>query len=87
MFLYVIKAPLHSGQEHILNIACLSPPYMVFELPSNLVLRRVGAANWLSFIAFAWGTVMMAQAWAKNYQTLMVLRFFIGFFESGFFPG
>lgn len=64
-----------------------SPPYMVFELPSNIVLRKVGVANWLAFIAFAWGTVMMGQAWAKNYQTLMVLRFFLGLFESGFFPG
>jgi MFS family permease len=47
----------------------------------------VGSANWLSFIAFSWGIVMMGQGFVKSYQALAACRFLLGLFESGFFPG
>jgi len=62
-------------------------PYFLFELPSNIVLRRVGSANWLAFLAFAWGTVMLGQGFVKSYEALAVCRTLLGLFESGFFPG
>ena len=55
------------------------------KLPSNLALRRVGTANWLSFIAFSWGTVMLGQGFVKNFQALAVCRTLLGFFEAGEF--
>ena len=58
-------------------------PYMIFELPSNIVLRKVGSANWLSFIAFAWGTVMLGQGFVKSYQALAACRVLLGLFEAG----
>ncbi|OAP64436.1 hypothetical protein AYL99_00408 [Fonsecaea erecta] len=63
------------------------PPYFLFELPSNIVLRRVGSANWLSFIAFSWGCVMIGQGFVKSYEALAVCRTMLGLFEAGFFPG
>ncbi|ODH38519.1 hypothetical protein ACO22_02282 [Paracoccidioides brasiliensis] len=53
------------------------------HLPSNIVLRKVGSANWLAFIAFAWGTVMLEQGFVHSWQALTALRFILGFFESG----
>lgn len=60
---------------------------MLFELPSNIVLRKVGTANWLGFLAFAWGTVMLGQGFVPNYSALAACRFLLGLFEAGFFPG
>lgn len=58
-------------------------PYFIFELPSNIVLRKVGSANWLSFIAFAWGTVMLGQGFVKSWDVLAACRVLLGLFESG----
>ena len=52
---------LFIGARYTIALVVFFPPYMLFELPSNIVLRKVGSANWLSFIAFAWGCVMLGQ--------------------------
>jgi hypothetical protein len=52
---------LYIGARYTIALVVFFPPYMLFELPSNIVLRKVGSANWLSFIAFAWGCVMLGQ--------------------------
>ncbi|KAI9763517.1 MAG: hypothetical protein M1840_000470 [Geoglossum simile] len=78
---------LQIGSRYSIVLVVFFIPYFIFELPSNLVLRRVGTANWLSFIAFSWGSVMLGQGFVKNYQALTVCRTLLGFFEAGFFPG
>ncbi|KEF56660.1 uncharacterized protein A1O9_06849 [Exophiala aquamarina CBS 119918] len=78
---------LHIGSRYTIALVVFFPPYFFFELPSNIVLRRVGSANWLSFIAFAWGTVMLGQGFVKNYAALAACRALLGLFEAGFFPG
>ncbi|PGH36883.1 hypothetical protein GX50_00341 [[Emmonsia] crescens] len=62
-------------------------PYFIFELPSNIILRKVGSANWLAFVAFGWGTFMLGQGFVNSFEALTALRFLLGFFEAGFFPG
>lgn len=52
---------LDIGNRYTVALVVFFPPYFLFELPSNLVLRKVGAANWLAFIAFSWGVVMIGQ--------------------------
>ncbi|KAI6083668.1 MFS general substrate transporter [Hypoxylon rubiginosum] len=61
--------------------------YMLFELPSNMIIRKVGAANWLALIVFAWGLVSMGIGFLNNWIALAVLRSFLGAFEAGFYPG
>ncbi|KAI0846384.1 MFS general substrate transporter [Daldinia vernicosa] len=61
--------------------------YMLFELPSNMIIHRVGAANWLSLIVFAWGLVSTGIGFLDNWIALAVLRSFLGVFEAGFYPG
>ncbi|KAL1959308.1 hypothetical protein VTO42DRAFT_2495 [Malbranchea cinnamomea] len=77
---------LYIGDRYSVALLVFFIPYFFFELPSNIVLRKVGAANWLAFIALAWGTFMLGQGFVKNYQSLVAFRFLIGFFEAGFFP-
>jgi MFS family permease len=62
-------------------------PYILFELPSNLVLKRLGARNWLSFIVIAWGAVMTGMAFVTDWRQLVACRVLLGTLESGFFPG
>lgn len=56
-----VDLQLSIGDRYTIALVAFFPPYMILELPSNLVLRRVGTANWLAFIAFSWGVVMLGQ--------------------------
>ncbi|OCT49794.1 putative transporter [Cladophialophora carrionii] len=78
---------LDIGNRYTVALVVFFPPYFLFELPSNIVLRRVGSANWLSFIAFSWGCTMLGQGFVKSYEALAVCRTILGLFEAGFFPG
>ncbi|KAM0563178.1 hypothetical protein ACHAPJ_000894 [Fusarium lateritium] len=61
--------------------------YIIFEIPSNAFIHKLGAANWLAFLAVAWGLVSMGIGFLENWQGLAVLRALLGVFEAGFFPG
>ena len=78
---------LYIGNRYTIALVVFFPPYFLFELPSNIVLRKVGSANWLAFIAFSWGCVMIGQGFAPNYSALAGCRTMLGLFEAGFFPG
>jgi ACS family tartrate transporter-like MFS transporter len=61
--------------------------YFLFEVPSNLILQRVGARIWIARIMVVWGVVSMAFMFTKGVTMFYVLRFFLGAAEAGFFPG
>lgn len=61
--------------------------YFIFEIPSNMVLRKVGAANWLAFLCMSWGLVIFGAGFAKKWTDIVVCRILLGLFEAGFFPG
>ena len=61
--------------------------YFIFEIPSNLMLRRVGARIWISRIVISWGVVAMAMMLARGPKSFYLLRFLLGVAEAGFFPG
>ena len=61
--------------------------YFLFELPSNLVIRRIGPGNWLAFIIICWGAISIGMGFSPNWQILSVTRALLGVFEAGFFPG
>ncbi|CAD5110024.1 MFS transporter [Zestomonas carbonaria] len=61
--------------------------YACFEVPSNLMLHRLGAKVWLCRIMVTWGLVSAAMMFADNAMTFYVLRFLLGVAEAGFFPG
>lgn len=61
--------------------------YLLFELPSNLFLAKVGARVWFARIMVSWGLVTLAMAFTRNATEFYVLRFLLGALEAGFFPG
>jgi MFS transporter, ACS family, tartrate transporter len=61
--------------------------YFLFEIPSNLVLERVGARRWIAFIMFSWGILSGMTAFATGPTSFFVYRFLLGAAEAGFFPG
>lgn len=61
--------------------------YMLMQLPSNMLIHRVGAANWIAFIVFSWGLVTIGIGFLNDWVGLAVLRAILGAFEGGFYPG
>lgn len=61
--------------------------YIIFEIPSNAIIHKFGAANWLALLAVAWGLVSLGIGFLNNWQGLAVLRVLLGILEAGFFPG
>jgi MFS transporter, ACS family, tartrate transporter len=61
--------------------------YFLFEVPSNLLLHRIGARIWIARILITWGIVSMLTAFAQSAVHLYILRFLLGVAEAGFFPG
>ncbi len=61
--------------------------YVLAGVPSNLVLRRVGARAWIAIIMVVWGALSSALLCVKTPASFYTLRFFTGIAEAGFFPG
>lgn len=61
--------------------------YFLMEVPSNLMLQRVGARIWIARIMITWGFVSMAMALVWNAPSFYAMRFLLGAAEAGFFPG
>ena len=61
--------------------------YALLEVPSNLILHRVGARLWMCRIMVTWGMISAAMMFAWNQTTFCLLRFLLGMAEAGFFPG
>jgi MFS family permease len=61
--------------------------YALLEVPSNILLARLGARAWITRIMLTWGVVAMAMAFVRGETSFYVLRFILGAAEAGFFPG
>lgn len=84
-----MRKELHTdiGSRYSIILLVFFAPYVLFELPSNLLLRKFGAANWLSLITVLWGVGVIGMGLAQHWTHLVVCRVFLGVFEAGFFPG
>ncbi|KAK2732263.1 major facilitator superfamily transporter [Colletotrichum kahawae] len=60
---------------------------VIAEIPSNLILQRVGAPVWLTLQVAIWGTIALMQAWCTNVHSFYATRMLLGLFEGGFIPG
>ena len=61
--------------------------YVLAEVPSNIMMLKVGARIWLTRIMVSWGLIASALALSPNTTTVIILRFLLGVAEAGFFPG
>jgi len=61
--------------------------YCLFEIPSNIILERVGARLWIARIMVTWGLISAGLMFVRTPAVFYLLRFFLGVAEAGFFPG
>ncbi|WP_302059142.1 MFS transporter [Paraburkholderia sp. CNPSo 3274] len=61
--------------------------YLVFEVPSNVLLHKYGAPRWMARIMFTWGVVTILLAFTRNATMFYILRFLLGASEAGLYPG
>lgn len=61
--------------------------YFLFQVPSNLVLERVGARRWIAVLMILWGIISASMASVTSVRSFYALRFLLGAAEAGFFPG
>ncbi len=61
--------------------------YFLFEVPSNLILHKVGARIWIARVMITWGFVSGCMAFVQGTTSFYILRFLLGVAEAGFFPG
>lgn len=78
---------LNIGSRYSIALLVFFIGYAVFELPSNFIIRKVGARLWLSFLIIVWGAIVLAMGFVHSWITLTVCRALLGIFEAGLFPG
>ncbi|NEX61082.1 MFS transporter [Noviherbaspirillum galbum] len=61
--------------------------YFLFEVPSNVILHKVGARMWIARVMLTWGIISGAMAFVQGTTSFYVMRFLLGAAEAGFFPG
>lgn len=76
-----------TSQQFGLVVGIFFLGYFLFEIPSNLILHRIGARVWIARILLSWGVVAIATGFVRSVPQLYVARFLLGLAEAGFFPG
>ena len=61
--------------------------YFIFEVPSNIILEKVGARLWMARIMVTWGVLAALTALSTGSTSFAIIRFLLGVAEAGFFPG
>ncbi|EAU83297.2 hypothetical protein CC1G_10738 [Coprinopsis cinerea okayama7 len=77
---------LYIGERYSIASMIYFPPYIILQLPSNIVLRWLGAQLWLTICVVGWGAAQIGMAFVPNWGLLCVTRVLLGVFEAGFFP-
>ncbi|KAF7561789.1 hypothetical protein G7046_g2349 [Stylonectria norvegica] len=75
------------GNKYNVALVVFFVPYVLFEIPSNLLLKHFKPRVWLSLNMCLFGFTTVMQGIVKNYPSLIATRFFLGLFETGMFPG
>ena len=76
-----------SDEAYGLGAGLFFAGYLIFQVPSNLILQRVGARRWISALMIVWGSISSSMMFVNNAGGLYSLRFLLGAAEAGFFPG
>jgi len=76
-----------TGNKFNVALTAFFITYCLFEVPSNLVLKKFHPSRWLPGITVLWGVVMLSMGFVKTYEQLVGVRVCLGFAEGGLFPG
>lgn len=77
-----VSLQLGVGERYSIISLLFFIPYIIFELPSNIVLRKVGTRHWLAGIVVGFGVVMIGMAFNKKWWHLAICRVLLGLLES-----
>ncbi|KAK5135190.1 hypothetical protein LTR08_005577 [Meristemomyces frigidus] len=75
------------GNDYNVALFIFFVPYILFEVPSNILIKRLAPSTWLATLMFCWGIITIGEGLVKTKEGLLAMRFLLGFFEAGFFPG
>ncbi|EJD08568.1 MFS general substrate transporter [Fomitiporia mediterranea MF3/22] len=73
--------------QYLICLSIFFISYAIFEVPSNVFLKRLRPSIWLSLLMFFWGVMMTVQGLVHDYGGLLAMRWMLGVFEAGLFPG
>jgi MFS transporter, ACS family, tartrate transporter len=76
-----------TAAEYGLGAGAFFWSYVLFQVPSNMILSRVGARRWLAVVIVAWGLCSAATALVTGVKTFALVRFLLGVAEAGYLPG
>ncbi|PVI07003.1 MFS general substrate transporter, partial [Periconia macrospinosa] len=76
-----------TGNDYNIALFVFFIPYILFEVPSNLLLKKVAPSTWLSSIMVLWGISTVGMGLVNNFQGLVAMRVLLGLFEAGLSPG
>lgn len=83
-----LEDELHmGGVEYNTALTIFFVPYIIFEIPSNIMLKHFTPRVWLSICCLGFGAITVFQGLVRNYSGLLATRFFLGLFECVLFPG
>ena len=75
------------GQDYNIALFMFFVPYILLEVPCNMLLKNLRPSIFISSIMAGWGVVTVCQGVTKSFAGLVVCRVVIGALEAGFFPG
>ncbi|ROV94274.1 hypothetical protein VMCG_08639 [Cytospora schulzeri] len=76
-----------TNYQYTITLMVFLVAYGLFEIPSNVLLKKLRPSRWIAILMFGWGACSMGLSGAHNYGTVVGVRFLLGFFEAGLFPG
>lgn len=78
---------LRVGDRYTIIVMIFFVAYILFEIPSNLILPKAGCANWLAFLGVGFGSTLIGMGFTESWVTLTICRVVLGILEAGFLPG
>lgn len=78
---------LSIGNRYTLVVMIFFIPYVIFQFPANIVIRKLGAAIWLSSLVVSWGILCIGIGFNTHWWELLICRVILGILEAGYYPG
>ncbi|XP_044719807.1 major facilitator superfamily domain-containing protein [Hirsutella rhossiliensis] len=76
-----------TDRQFVVALMVFLVAYAAFEVPSNMLLKKLRPSRWLAFLMFCWGAMTVSLGATRSFAAVTAVRFLLGMFEAGLFPG
>lgn len=83
----LIQTTHTTDHQYLVALVILFVSFALFEVPSNYMLKKFRPSRWIAFLMLGWGVTTMTLGAVNNYSGVLAVRFLLGMFEAGLFPG